>query len=113
ADADDRRATAPAGDDGPARHRASSATTPHADGRAALDGAGGHPVAPYPAAKLALRATALATPLFLAACAIPSGGLFRSARFRDIHVYRQYGDALLAGHLPYRDFLVEYPPGAV
>jgi hypothetical protein len=39
--------------------------------------------------------------------------LFRSARFRDIHIYQRYGDALLAGHVPYRDFLVEYPPGAV
>jgi len=60
-----------------------------------------------------LRATALATPIFLAACAVPSGGLARSARFRDIHIYQRFGDALLAGHVPYRDFLVEYPPGAV
>jgi hypothetical protein len=51
--------------------------------------------------------------VYLGACAIPSGGLFRPARFRDIHVYRHYGDALLAGHVPYRDFPVEYPPGAV
>jgi hypothetical protein len=62
---------------------------------------------------LALRATALATPLFLGACAVPSGGLFRGAKFRDLRIYQQYGDALLDGRVPYRDFAVEYPPGAV
>jgi hypothetical protein len=61
----------------------------------------------------ALRATVLATPLLLGALAVPSGGLFRSAKFRDLHLYRQYGDALLAGHLPYRDVFIEYPPGAI
>jgi uncharacterized membrane protein len=44
---------------------------------------------------------------------VPSGGLFRGAKFRDLHLYRQYGDALLDGRIPYRDFLVEYPPGAI
>ena len=62
---------------------------------------------------LALRATVLVTPLLLGALAVPSGGLFRGAKFRDLHLYRQYGDALLGGHLPYRDFFVEYPPGAI
>jgi uncharacterized membrane protein len=61
----------------------------------------------------ALRATVLVTPLLLGALAVPSGGLFRGAKFRDLHLYRQYGDALLAGRLPYRDFFVEYPPGAI
>jgi hypothetical protein len=63
--------------------------------------------------RLALRVTALVTPLLLGALAVPSGGLFRGAKFRDLHIYRAYGDALLAGHVPYRDFFVEYPPGAV
>jgi hypothetical protein len=61
----------------------------------------------------ALRATVLATPLLLGALAVPSGGLFRSAKFRDLHVYRQYGDGVLSGQLPYRDVFVEYPPGAI
>jgi uncharacterized membrane protein len=61
----------------------------------------------------ALRATVLVTPLLLGALAVPSGGLFRGAKFRDLHVYRTYGDALLHGHLPYRDVFVEYPPGAI
>jgi hypothetical protein len=63
--------------------------------------------------RLALRATVLATPLLLGALAVPSGGLFRGAKFRDLHIYREYGDALLDGRLPYRDFFVEYPPGAI
>jgi hypothetical protein len=65
------------------------------------------------ASGLALRVTALATPLLLGALAVPSGGLFRGAKFRDLHLYREYGDALLDGRLPYRDFFVEYPPGAI
>ncbi len=65
------------------------------------------------ASRVALRATLLATPLLLGALAVPSGGLFRGAKFRDLHLYRQYGDALLDGRIPYRDFFVEYPPGAI
>ncbi len=64
-------------------------------------------------ARAALRATLLVTPLLLGALAVPSGGLFRGAKFRDLHVYRTYGDALLHGHVPYRDLFVEYPPGAI
>jgi hypothetical protein len=56
---------------------------------------------------LALRVTALATPVLLGALAVPSGGLFRGAKFRDLHLYQQYGDALLHGQLPYRDVAVE------
>jgi uncharacterized membrane protein len=52
-------------------------------------------------------------PLFVAACAVPDGGLFRAARFRDVHLYQRYTEALLHGHVPYRDFFMEYPPGAL
>jgi hypothetical protein len=64
-------------------------------------------------AALAAKVTVLATPLLVGALAVPSGGLFRGAKFRDLHIYRAYGDALLDGRLPYRDVFVEYPPGAV
>ncbi|TMK34221.1 MAG: DUF2029 domain-containing protein [Actinobacteria bacterium] len=50
--------------------------------------------------------------LFVGACAVPDGGLFRAARFRDVHLYQRYTEALLNGHVPYRDFFMEYPPGA-
>jgi len=58
------------------------------------------------------RAALVAVPLFLAACAVPDGGLFRAARFRDVHIYQAYAEKLLHGALPYRDVFVEYPPGA-
>jgi uncharacterized membrane protein len=60
----------------------------------------------------ALRAALVAIPVYLAACAVPDGGLFRAARFRDVHVYQGYAEHLLHGALPYRDVFVEYPPGA-
>jgi uncharacterized membrane protein len=31
----------------------------------------------------------------------------------DTPVYQRYGEAVLAGRLPYRDFALEYPPGAL
>ena len=60
----------------------------------------------------ALLAALAAAPVFLAACAIPDGGLFRAARFRDLHIYQGYAERFLHGALPYRDVFVEYPPGA-
>jgi uncharacterized membrane protein len=60
----------------------------------------------------ALRAALVAIPVYIAACAVPDGGLFRAARFRDVHVYQGYAEQLLHGALPYRDVFVEYPPGA-
>jgi uncharacterized membrane protein len=62
--------------------------------------------------RTALRAALLAIPIYLGACAVPDGGLFRAARFRDVHVYQGYAEQLLRGALPYRDVFVEYPPGA-
>jgi hypothetical protein len=62
--------------------------------------------------RLAARVTALATPVFLLACAVPDGGLFRAERYRDVHLYGVYADRFLRGELPYRDVFVEYPPGA-
>ena len=44
---------------------------------------------------------------------MPDGGLFRAARFRDVHLYQRYAESLLHGHVPYRDFFMEYPPGAL
>ena len=51
--------------------------------------------------------------MYIGACAVPDGGLFRAARFRDVHLYQRYTEALLHGHVPYRDFFMEYPPGAL
>ncbi len=49
----------------------------------------------------------------MAACAVPDGGLFRAARFRDVHLYQGFAQAVFDGRVPYRDFFMEYPPGAL
>jgi hypothetical protein len=59
----------------------------------------------------ALRAAAVAAPVYLLASVIPPGGLFRERRFRDVGLYGDYAQSLLDGRVPYRDFFVEYPPG--
>ena len=34
-------------------------------------------------------------------------------RSNDLWIYRQAGEALLRGEMPYRDFFIEYPPGGL
>src|SRR5207249_2710659 len=34
-------------------------------------------------------------------------------RVFDVHLYQRYTESLLHGHVPYRDFFMEYPPGAL
>jgi len=58
--------------------------------------------------RVALRAAVVAIPVFLGACAVPDGGLFRAARFRDLHIYQGYAEKLLDGSLPYRDVFTGY-----
>jgi hypothetical protein len=70
-------------------------------------------VARATARSLTARACAAGVPVYLAACAVPDGGLFRERRFRDVHLYGQFADAIVDGRVPYRDFFLEYPPGAL
>jgi uncharacterized membrane protein len=58
-------------------------------------------------------AAAAAIPVYLGACAVPDGGLFRAARFRDVHLYQGFAHSVFDGAVPYRDFFMEYPPGAL
>jgi len=51
--------------------------------------------------------------VYIAACVVPDGGLFRAARYRDVHLYQGFAHAVFAGRVPYRDFFLEYPPGAL
>ena len=44
---------------------------------------------------------------------MPDGGLFRAARYRDVHLYGEFAHSVFAGQVPYRDFFMEYPPGAL
>jgi uncharacterized membrane protein len=55
----------------------------------------------------------VAIPVYVATCAIPDGGLFRAARYRDVHLYQGFAHAVFDGRVPYRDFFMEYPPGAL
>jgi uncharacterized membrane protein len=59
------------------------------------------------------RPAAAAIPVFVAACVVPDGGLLRAERFRDVHLYEGFADAVFDGRVPYRDFFMEYPPGAL
>ena len=60
-----------------------------------------------------MRPAAAAVPVYLAACAVPDGGLFRAERFRDVHLYQGFAETVFDGRVPYRDFFMEYPPGAL
>jgi len=40
-------------------------------------------------------------------------GFYTRDRIEDTPIYERYGDAMVAGAVPYRDFGVEYPPGAL
>ena len=51
--------------------------------------------------------------VFLVAAAVPRGGLASSEGFGDHHLYRSFAERIVDGELPYRDFFVEYPPGAL
>jgi hypothetical protein len=48
--------------------------------------------------------------VFLVCCALVRGGLFDSAPYGDVHLYRDYGGNMAAGRWPYGDFFDEYPP---
>lgn len=58
-----------------------------------------------------VRAAALGCALFVVACALPWIGLFRG--HLGTSLFQSYGDSVLDGHVPYRDFSLEYPPGSL
>jgi uncharacterized membrane protein len=51
--------------------------------------------------------------LLVATAFLPSVGLLDSGARGDIAAYREYADDMRAGEVPYRDFFLEYPPGAL
>ena len=51
--------------------------------------------------------------LFLCAWALLRHGFYANPAIYDTGIYQGYGQAIRAGQLPYRDFPVEYPPGAL
>jgi uncharacterized membrane protein len=61
----------------------------------------------------AAAATLVAVVLFLVGWAILHRGFFAHDAIVDTPVYERYGSAIDSGQVPYRDFAVEYPPGAL
>ena len=55
----------------------------------------------------------LACVVFVGACLLPNVGLLDEEQVGDTPQYRARGEAVLDGQIPYRDFYLEYPPGAL
>jgi hypothetical protein len=55
----------------------------------------------------------VAAGLFFAAWAGLHYGWYTHGKIEDTSIYERYGDAMANGQVPYRDFLVEYPPAAL
>jgi len=58
-------------------------------------------------------AVALGGVLFVGASALPNVGLLDREQVGDTPAYERFGEAILSGQVPYRDFYLEYPPGAL
>jgi hypothetical protein len=63
------------------------------------------------AASAALVAAAIG--LFLVSWSLLHHGTFADGQITDTGLYEVYGDQVAQGEVPYRDFRLEYPPGAV
>jgi hypothetical protein len=58
-------------------------------------------------------AAAAAIAAFTGAWAAIHVGFYRHSQISDTPIYQRYGDAIVDGQVPYRDFALEYPPGAL
>ena len=56
---------------------------------------------------------ALAVAVFLVGWAILHVWFYAHNAAGDVSLYQTYGQAVRDGQVPYRDFAVEYPPGAL
>ena len=61
----------------------------------------------------AAPAALLGVLLFLAACFVPRIGIYNGDQVEDVRLFQTFGERFLAGEIPYRDFFLEYPPGAL
>ena len=55
----------------------------------------------------------LAIAAFVAVWVLIHHGFYRHSQIVDTPIYQRYGDAIAKGQVPYRDFALEYPPGAL
>ena len=58
-------------------------------------------------------AALVAITLFVVAWTLLHAGFYRHKQVLDTPIYQRYGNAIAHGEVPYRDFAVEYPPGAL
>jgi hypothetical protein len=58
-------------------------------------------------------AAAFGVAVLAASWALLHVGFYDDAEIVDTPVYQRYGDAVVDGRVPYRDFALEYPPGAL
>jgi len=58
-------------------------------------------------------AALVAITLFVVTWTLLHVGFYRHKQVLDTPVYQRYGNAIARGEVPYRDFPVEYPPGAL
>src|SRR5215475_11783581 len=56
---------------------------------------------------------AIASAIFLVSWGLVHDWFWAHGTLVDWPTYQTYGDAIKAGRVPYRDFAVEYPPGAL
>ena len=56
---------------------------------------------------------AVAIGVFCCAWGLLHQGFYAREQIRDTRLYQEYGSAVVSGQLPYRDFELEYPPGAL
>ncbi|HST26404.1 MAG TPA: glycosyltransferase 87 family protein [Gaiellaceae bacterium] len=61
----------------------------------------------------AAAAALAAAAVFAIAWTVVHFGFYADNHIIDTRVYQRYGDGMVAGHVPYRDFTVEYPPAAL
>ncbi len=66
-----------------------------------------------PDATFAALATLAAGLAFLGSWLVLHHGFYTHDRIIDTPIYEAYGDAMVDGKVPYRDFDLEYPPGAL
>ena len=67
-----------------------------------------------PASERSVIAAAFAAiALFVVAWTLLHVGFYKHKQVIDTPVYQRYGNAIANGKVPYRDFTVEYPPGAL
>jgi hypothetical protein len=59
------------------------------------------------------RAAWTAAGLTIASCLVIPGGLLSRSFGGDVYYYREIGHRIAHGHIPYGDFYLEYPPGAI